>query len=542
MPEFLGYKSDESQPIDWAALSGELGEKIDTAIGTRGREREAFASVSQQNEDLINSYEVGQNQTMNDLILDGANSGRDQIWKWNKMANDGEMTRSEFTKRQNALTSNWGSLANAAKTFDERTMKTLARQQPDENGVINGSGLELYINKQHSEIADLKNKNVYINPESGTVYLAQYDDDGKMVSQRDVRQMNNPGNMLDNRVNLTTSVKAGTADWDEWSTFKEGVRGSSSTITDVRNNPSFVSAKLALVDSILTNPRSIASVLVDNSDGDYQFYTLGEDGNRDKLDTKLQTALGKARRVAEASGVELDEQMFLEDTEKLMIETARDDTGVFQPQITDDQLEAARGYVSNEIEVQLGHEEKGTVKRAPRYYGTGGNETTPKNEGDYALYTEISDAWKMSKQDPDRSANLLTNATGGRYRFEWEGGGLTVYSNKTETESIPGEVKGTEIEREVPVVIAQGVKSLRSLSPYFFGYGTGSKGVRDSFTEYDAQRKRAKAAGIGKKKSKQKPKSTSIKRSDVDAAAKAAGYTYKEYVKLLRENGVKITH
>ena len=126
MPEYLGYvERDSPNVVDWNSLSGQINEKLKTAINTRSNERDAFAQTRKRNEDAINSYELGQNQRMNNLVLDFANEGRSLMYEWNKAADRGEMTRAEYNLRQNNLKDYQSSLANSAKTFDERSMKTL---------------------------------------------------------------------------------------------------------------------------------------------------------------------------------------------------------------------------------------------------------------------------------------------------------------------------------------------------------------------------------------------------------------------------------
>jgi len=498
---FLGYIPLEPNITDWSSLSGKIGEIAKYAIGTRGREREAFRETRLSNEEQIASYEVGQSQTLNDLVLNGADDIRSMMYEWNKAADKGEMTRAEYNKRQQNVYQYWSSLANSAKTFDQRVQETLKRQQPDENGFIAGSNLELYINKKHSEIANLKNKSVYTNPESGVIYLVEKDENGQIRNQIDVRQMNNPGNTLDNRVDLESAVVAGTEKWGDWTTFTEGARGSSRTISDLRKNPSYIAAKNTLIESILSNPRSITSVLADNSDMNYSFYS-----SMDEKMAIMAENFVKESRISEEAGLELSKEEFLKDQESKMIFLKRDETGVYQPELTNEQIEAARKVVSDKIEVHIGLEEKGQTKRAPSYFGGGGGSGSGKEDGsDYALYEEIRDAWRLSETDPERSVWLLNNASGGKYRFSWEQGGITVREGNLTDD-------GTDSPKGYPI-ISRGVTDLRNLAPYFFGTGTGTKGTRDSYLEFDQQKSAYYNAGKAKRSSSKK--SSTPKKGDV---------------------------
>lgn len=159
MPEFLGYEAQEGSGfVEFSKLFGDLGASVTDAINTRQKERDAFSQITQENEQKINEYELGQNQTMNDLIMDGANNIRNQMYDWNKAADEGRMTRADYKRRQNNVMSYWKMLSESAKNYDTRSMEILNRQQPDENGVVPGSGFELFANQKYLEIADREGK------------------------------------------------------------------------------------------------------------------------------------------------------------------------------------------------------------------------------------------------------------------------------------------------------------------------------------------------------------------------------------------------
>ena len=483
MPEYLGYKSDKSKPIDWNNLAGDIGETINTPIGTRSKEREYFDEIQQKNAEIINNYELGQNPTMNNIVLNGVDVGRELGMTWNKMANEGQMTRSEYTKRQNTLSNSFSSLANTAKSFDERATKVLARQQSVEGKKPAGSGYEAYMNSSWSEIADLKNKSLYIS-EKGTMYLASYNENGEIIDKKDVRQMNNPQNMLDNRVDLNTAVTSGTKGWKEWEQRIEESRGKTTTTTDVRNNEmAFTTAKEDLISSILTNSRAITSVLVDNSDGKYYFYSTPEEKK-----ANIEKAKEKAIRVAELSNVKFDEKKFNEEIESLMIESRLDDgTGVTQPYPTDEQTKRARDIVSNTIEISIGHKESGTSARA--YSGGVYRNNTTAKEVERTLADEMSDIWR----DP-KNVQAFDVLSGGDYMFRWADGGMQVMeSGVILTDDQNPDLNYTPGGR---LILDTQVKDIEDIAKYF--YGNNAK----SIMKFKADLK----AGQARRKKNTKPK------------------------------------
>ena len=378
-----------SDIIDWRSLAGELSESITGAIGTRSREREAFEAQRLSNEEKIRSYELGQNQTMNDLVLDGADEVKSLLWETNNAANEGLMTRADYNKIQSTVMSYWDNFANSAKSFDERMMNSMTRQNNGEASTFEG-----YLNEMHADLADLKNKKIYVS-ESGAIYLAKYDEDGNIIDQVDVRQINNPGNAMDNRLDLDKTINKTVETWGDWTIFEEGARGSSTTVTDLRANKEvYDRAKLSLIDSILTNSRSIAGVLVDNSPEYYDYYS--SDSEKDRI---IKDRVAFERRVSEAAGVDFSEEEFIKELEGRLILVERDETGVFQPVITDEQREAAEQIISDKIEIQVGRTEKGTTQRAPTYRVSGDDRDTDDSEGPYSVYPVIRTAWKEGDAD-----------------------------------------------------------------------------------------------------------------------------------------------
>ena len=483
MPEYLGYKP-QAGVVEWSRVIGDLNSSITDALNVRNEERDAFNSIRKSNEDVINQYETGQNQTLNTLVLNGANSIRELQYKWNKAANNGEITRADYKERMNNIESYWESLSNAGKSYDKRVEETLARQQPDENGVIKGSSLESYNNKTHSQIANLKSKTIYTNPETGKIYLSTIDQNGSILDYTDVRQMNNPGNILDNRVHLTKTIADNVKSWGDWKSFTEGAMGSSRTIEDARKNPAFVSAKNSLVRSTMSSDRAVASILTDNGTGNYKFYSGDENDPNGEYASEMNTAINNAREDAEGAGIEFNEEQFIQEQKARMILVARDETGVMQPQLTEDQKKAARQRVEDEIEIQLGMKESGTVKRAPSTPTV----VTPKDKAvNTALYDAVYDAWPKSSAEGRMSGNRLTTLSGGDYKFEW-------VANEG--------LKVMDISGEKAVTVAEGITQMDDISPFFWGTGTGAKGVREGRVQYDLE----KEAAIAKRRSTEPPR------------------------------------
>jgi len=479
MPEYLGYTAPTTT-VDWASLTGELGEKIDEAVGTRGRERAAFDATFQENEDIVNDYEMTQNQTLNTFISNSADQTRDIMYEWNQMAKRGEITQAEYKQRMNNAMSYNGMLASATKTFDERSKEFFNRQQTGE-----GSGFELFMNTEFSNIADLKNKEMYTNPDSGKMYMVTRDENGNITSQLDVRQMNNPGNLIDNTVDLDNIITEGTKGWADITTWRNLGAGSTSTITDIRQGPIYENAKNHLIKSVLSNPRSTSGVLVDNGGGvqtdvdgnvtyqNYEYYSTDE--QRDEL-IKANIA------DAEAAGISTT----YEEQEQYMILATKDDTGTWQPELTSEQEEAARQFVDDAIEIKQGRKESGT----PYYKPTKSSSTTDDKNNRWARYATIEEGW-TSGDDAQLNGAVLPG-----FQLKTSGDEIIIYKPKTVEKFDQETGKEYTVNELVEIDRVPKTKGARSLSKYFYKGGTIKGKYMSPEEQFDAE-KRAKRNANG---------------------------------------------
>lgn len=411
MPEYAGYVKREQQGPNWTELAKELGTSIEDAFNVRTKEREAFSSAAEEVKTKIDDYELGQNETLNNMLMSGIDKQRDLIYEWNQLANSGKITRSEYSRRLNNLMTNSEAFAGSIKTFDGRIEETLKRQQPDENGMVPGSSLELENNQDFSQLGNLKGREIYTNPDNGNVYLIRRDEEGNIKEYVDVRQMNNPGNILDNRIYLSNTVEEQVKKWGDWKTFKRQSLGRTLTEEDKRQAAQYGAAKGALIRSILSSDRAVGGVLVDNGAGQlgdpkYMYYRDEAQKNE-----RINAEIEKAKQDSQLADVDFDEAKFRAEQEKRMIRLERDGTGVWQPVITPSLRKEAEARIDQEIEIQVGHEESGTAGHQPS--------VTPRNPvdgatGNDARYQLAAKAWVAG------DAGMLTSAARDGYKFEIE--------------------------------------------------------------------------------------------------------------------------
>jgi hypothetical protein len=448
--EYTGF-IPASNPIDWAKLTGGLISTI-TGIGEkREAEKQALDKLQSDNTKILQNTELGKSQSLNQLILSGSNDGRQSMMEWNRQLKSGQITPLEYKNRINNLMDSWSTFANTAKGYDQQMQEALKRQQ---EGL--GSGLELELNNRLAQLGDLKNKKTQVDPNNGNFIIGQLDNNGLFdpSSVIDLRSISQPGNIIDNKVDLSTIVDEKTKGWESW-TIELGAK----TVTDALQNPAVQRARLDLANGILNNPRAITSVLKDNTDNGYDFYY-----NENDLNSKLQDRIANENELNKQlgkpalSGDALNK--FIESEQNKFILLAQDDQGVYQPNLTNKQVEDAKQTVLDAIDSRL--ERKVELDEPYRgggggggYRGGGGGEEEPTISD---VSSRVYDAWANANTlGTGQSERILSEASGGRYKFKWDQGGLNIY-----TQGEKGEDKKLN---QTPI------KKIDDLFYYFYGSG-----------------------------------------------------------------------
>ncbi len=327
--------------------------------------------------------------------------------------------------------------------------ETLKRQQ---EGL--GSSLELELNNRLAQLGDLRNKSTKVDFNNGNFIIGQLDENGLFdpSSIMDLRSIGKPGNILDNKVDLDTIVDEKTKNLSTW-IIEEG----SVTTEDPLQNEYVKKSIYDLTGAILNNPRAITSVLTDNTDIDYDFYYSSKD-----LDNKLKDRVAKQNEYNKQfgkpalSGDALDN--FIESEKDKFILLSQDDQSVYQPNLTDKQIQKAKEVTLNRIYSRL---DKKVTQDEPYRGGVGGGGSKPKEEKPTSgIPGIVYNAWdNVESLGAAESQRIMNQASGGKYSFKWQRengvGGINVYKRNSRGE--------LEKQNETPIT------NPKYLSDYF-GY------------------------------------------------------------------------
>jgi hypothetical protein len=435
MPEYTGYVSNRGNNVDWLeaaqGLSGNI-QKVDQAQKQRRAENEQLLSDT---ESFINQTEQPKSKTLGTLVLNGADMYRTKALDWNKQLKEGKISRTEYQSRMNKSREYWDSFANATKTFDQRLSTAMERQQVGADGTLPpASQIEAEMQAYFGGLSQLADKKIVVD-DDGTILMGKYDQNGNLLSTEDVKHINNPGNIIFNRIDLNGIVSAGVKNWASWQQGR---------VTDPRLNPKFALEKTRLINAATASPRSSASILVDNTDGEYQVYFSDEEKQQKKDLLKQE---------AEASGIKMSDA----EIESRLIKMRQDENGDYQPDLTESQFNKAKEITSNAIEMQL----ERTVTPPPASSGGGfdaGDYRDMEQEKQDNLRGYIASREMWTKGDPSglRSGYTYTpKGSGDNFRIEVRKIGAPVEKKEyvTERDSLTGKpVKRLKTTKEDPVI------------------------------------------------------------------------------------------
>lgn len=364
MPEYLGYQGAGRQ-VNWAEQFGKIAEQISGIEARREAEKEELDAMNKLDMTL---FQMGENQSMNSFVLNGADSIRSKMLEWNKSLKAGQLSPKEYKNKINNVKEYWGELATTAKSFDDRYMQQMERQR---NG--DSSGMETYGLEKLADFQNIESKSVYVDETTGRILLSNTDEEGRYVGEPiDINHINNPGNIVDNRVDLNSEVSEKVKNWEVFQQFDLLKKGATQSIEDVRLNPQFNQAVNELSYSLLSTPNAVASVMSDN--GVAGKYEVGEISFPIEVDffmdeaekgAKVQEQIERIKMLNENVDADIDEGKLKSEIEKYMIEVRRDANGTMRPVITDDQRDIAKDRIQREVEMQLGHKEKKTPAYKP---------------------------------------------------------------------------------------------------------------------------------------------------------------------------------
>ena len=490
MPEYAGYIPQKS--IDWLSLAKGIKGDIDQGLKAREERKAADQKLFTDASKNLGSWEGTQNKSFNTVVLGGLDEARNKALQWNKDLKSGAISRNEYQRRMSNLNESFDSLSTATKNFDQYVTSINDRQQ---KGL--SSSFEMFSALINSDLQNVGQKTLNIGDE-GDFFMVS-DTDGTVQNVRNYTNMNN---IVDNKIDVTGTVDGIVSKWDPVVLQELKAGGVVVSSEDPRlNDPAYKAAKENLIGSVVDpkNPRGVVSVLLDNSNLEYEMYYT-----KDQRNDLINKAIAKEESIKGKTMSADEQRAFAEKYDKEnLIQVIQDNDGNYQPVINDKMIEDARNVVGDQIEIQLGWKKETDRGYTPTSGGGGGSSrvderaaaTERKRANEYSRgYVATMDAFGI---DPDTNKRIKGEADfsglDGNYQYVRTSKGVQVWKSGSFDES------GKKTKKAVYVKLATTPKGLAEYSVY-------GKSPAEAETNYEKGRSQYRGAkGIGSNTVTQQP-------------------------------------
>jgi hypothetical protein len=260
MSTYYNYvrRGTESQ-VDW----GKIGKGLTDEITRISQDREAKRTeLDKLNTDLIRSASqvtAPEQEYVRNLVLNGTNEMKNLALTNNNLLKRGIITPAQYRMAMENMSAGVSDLDKASKEFDSSYKKSMERLAKGE--------MPWEEQQQKEELfkyGNLKDKTLYVAPD-GSMYITSIDENGNPVA--DPRKMMNTGVLAQGLGN--EMVK-----YDVNGQLDKGVESIGSVVEIIRkngvlatdspmNNSEYKKARDLYIDSMITNPKNVISIMGD---------------------------------------------------------------------------------------------------------------------------------------------------------------------------------------------------------------------------------------------------------------------------------------
>jgi len=262
MATFAQYVAPQVPRTDWGAITRELSTGLQEVYKDRENQKVELDKMQSDAMAEVNKIEMGKSQTVNEFTLNGINTMRDYMASQNKLLKQGMLTPAQYKMNILRAQEGWGAYANNMKTFNQDYADFLERVDGD-----TASALEKFAREKYLSMTDLVNKQLYINPADGNLYIAKTDPKtGQVITEglMDVKTINNALNQKVTKLDLGAAVNNYVKRFGQYG-GKDPVTGKYVLAgIDLNQKDKILTETTA---AILSNNKAIASVLLDNATG-----------------------------------------------------------------------------------------------------------------------------------------------------------------------------------------------------------------------------------------------------------------------------------
>ena len=358
MAEYAGYVSSGS--IDWSGIAKGLQENVNRGLKARQAKIDEDNKLFDDTKKKLGEYENTQSPSYNTRAYQLTSDSRSKLLEWNKQLKSGEITRDQFKINTNNLYEQYDSFVNTSKQFDQYISEVNKKIQSGEAGAE-------YVAKANANMAFMGladgSAELQVGADGG-IYVSK---DGTPIS---IKQWTNIQNLADGKIDVNEQISKFTDKVADVVRSSTSATGASVTTDDARQKTEQYNAiKRNAIATVAnrSNPSSIVSILMDNSDLGYQIFM-----NDNDIKKAVNNAIQK-QELENGDDVSLTDeqkQKIQSDIESKAIMYTMSGDGSLNPTLTDAMIADAEKVAGEFFEAQV--DSKITTEAAQQYRGNGG--------------------------------------------------------------------------------------------------------------------------------------------------------------------------
>jgi hypothetical protein len=318
--------------IDWSILTKNLSDGLIAEKERRESAKMELETKHAEQLQKVQEFEQGLDPTANDFAMKQAQNARQFLLQNHKMMTSGFKSVDDSKLVKQRVQDTWTNINSSLKTYNDN-YKRLSE--------MDGKGNEAVL-KALSNQLQLKNKQIYYDPNTGSGYYADVDKNGNidMNSLLPVKAMNTIQHQEFETFDVNAQSAAVAQNVSQWKTFIT----STQDLTDSRLNPNYQQWIDNQAKSALSNDEKKASILMDY---------LGIEYDVDGKPSQRTVTYQRVKEYKEdGSMVMEDVTVNIGDVEM----TLNKQTGKLEPKLTPEQAKLAEDAYKNAIEIQIGRE------------------------------------------------------------------------------------------------------------------------------------------------------------------------------------------
>ena len=193
MATFYKYKSREGEDqIDWKGITKGISDDLSRVQGEREKKRVEIDNAVLTRLETIADMPLGSDAARNEITADYAAQASAIALENQRLLKTGQMSLKQYNSITNTAGSSTKKLFGLTKKYQENYQRHMDALKPDENGIIQASGLSPLLRQQAEALGDPTNTKYYMDPQSGNAYIARLvgkDKKFKDIMDANIRQI-----------------------------------------------------------------------------------------------------------------------------------------------------------------------------------------------------------------------------------------------------------------------------------------------------------------------------------------------------------------